>query len=1351
MQRFRQSISLFTSTCMRSLGSAATLKSSLLFFCILFFNLTFSQTTNLLTQNFGSGTSFPAGWTAGGGASTFSVSTATSSSGYTGSSGNSNVLMLDVTPGTYTLIYDNSFSTLTYNYITVHWGGRRNSVSSPAINLYWSPDGTTWNAVTHTQVGTTGTWALVNSSTRIALPAGAGNIANLRLKWECVVSTSTSGFSYRLDDVTVEGSCIAPPVASAGTDGAACSQMTANWAAVSGATTYYLDVSTVSTFASFVTGYNNLNVGNVTTYNVNGLNCSATYYYRVRAGNACGYSGNSSTITYTSPAAPALSFFSSTTNYSTHDNTSGTGGSAPFGMVTADFNSDGYPDLATVNNTSNTISIFRNTCGAFNLSPTKTFTVTLSPATGSIAIATGDFDNDGDIDLAVANNTGAANNVSILRNDWIGLGTFTFTLVGNITVGATPALRGITAADLDGDGETDLAVTSNNSTNMYVLIGNTGAGDLTFTTIHTYTALNSGAGITAVDLDGDGDKDIITTHRNAVNQISIFTNNGTGATRFSATARIDYASATTDPMFVTTGLFDADTKPDLAVGYASNTTFRVILNTTASANTITLNNAGSVTYGTATQPICIAAADFGGDGKIDLATANFGSSSISVFTGDGLGAFSVMSPASFTVGTNPRWIVAADFNGDSKTDFAVPNQGNNNISVLLSSMPYTGTIDDKMNMIYSSASNHPHYGYSLVGMQDGGYLIAGKSQGWGNANAGISAGYSGYCNSLMKVDKNGALQWIRGYFMASDGNSNGETRHIIQSNDGHYIFCGKRNPWGGGAFMSVMKVTACGDTIWTKVFDQVTGSVGEIAMHIERAYTTGGADDGYIVVGNNSANEILLLKISESGTLQWSKKYAPWSVSEAKTVIPVDDNDADLYKDDGYLIAGYTNNASGSGSGKDALVMRTDASGNVSWAKAYGSNSNSGDDELYAAQQMYGDGQDFIVAGYTKSITGGGQQAALTLKIQTDGTQTTPGGWNNFMYTTNTIAYDVKIVDDTDGDSNPDDGFIIVGSMDNAGAAVQNAFVYNTAASGARLWVDSISVKKTTPTSQDDVFAVIQTKDFGYAAVGRTSYYGLDNIYLIKTTSAGILAGDLNICSSPNLSGVTVGTTNPTTWSGSTADTPSPLTYTVTTPMPSTLTTSTRIPSETEICVSNPLPIQLISFTANCLSEKQAIKLSWSTASEVNNNFFTVERSLDGKNFESAGYVNGAGNSNTAHNYTFTDDVEYISTLSPQVYYRLKQTDFDGRYEYFGPVFSNCSRDGFSLYPSLNSGTFYIQNPAAVPFSLKIFNLLGEVVYKKPLSEEEITKVDLSVPEGPYFAEIMTASKVISKKIIVNR
>lgn len=91
--------------------------------------------------------------------------------------------------------------------------------------------------------------------------------------------------------------CVIPtaPLANAGT-AASTTGFTANWVSVAGATSYVLDVSTSSTFTSYVSGYNGLNMGNVLSGAVGSLTCATTYYYRVRATNACGTSANSNTI-----------------------------------------------------------------------------------------------------------------------------------------------------------------------------------------------------------------------------------------------------------------------------------------------------------------------------------------------------------------------------------------------------------------------------------------------------------------------------------------------------------------------------------------------------------------------------------------------------------------------------------------------------------------------------------------------------------------------------------------------------------------------------------------------------------------------------------------------------------------------------------------------------------------------------------------------------------------------------------------------------------------------------------------------------------------------------------------------
>jgi hypothetical protein len=110
-----------------------------------------------------------------------------------------------------------------------------------------------------------------------------------------------------------------------------------------------------------------------------------------------------------------------------------------------------------------------------------------------------------------------------------------------------------------------------------------------------------------------------------------------------------------------------------------------------------------------------------------------------------------------------------------------------------------------------------------------------------------------------------------------------------------------------------------------------------------------------------------------------------------------------------------------------------------------------------------------------------------------------------------------------------------------------------------------------------------------------------------------------------------------------------------------------------------PLPIVLLSFEAEPVGN--TVLVSWTTSSEINNDYFTIERSVDAVNYASIGTVNGAGNSNSTNNYTFTD-VQPMMGIS---YYRLRQTDFNGDLEVFDPAVVNFGSglvQGAALFPN---------------------------------------------------------------------
>ena len=124
----------------------------------------------------------------------------------------------------------------------------------------------------------------------------------------------------------------------------------------------------------------------------------------------------------------------------------------------------------------------------------------------------------------------------------------------------------------------------------------------------------------------------------------------------------------------------------------------------------------------------------------------------------------------------------------------------------------------------------------------------------------------------------------------------------------------------------------------------------------------------------------------------------------------------------------------------------------------------------------------------------------------------------------------------------------------------------------------------------------------------------------------------------------------------------------------------------------NPLPITLLNFTAHNVNGD--VLLNWSTSSEQNNKGFEVERSLDSKNFNFVKFVNGAGNSSVLNNYTSTDIKAFDMNNTTSLYYRLKQTDYNGKYTYSNVVNvlkSNVTSDNISIYPNPSTGRFNLE------------------------------------------------------------
>ncbi|NQX96534.1 MAG: T9SS type A sorting domain-containing protein [Flavobacteriales bacterium] len=183
-----------------------------------------------------------------------------------------------------------------------------------------------------------------------------------------------------------------------------------------------------------------------------------------------------------------------------------------------------------------------------------------------------------------------------------------------------------------------------------------------------------------------------------------------------------------------------------------------------------------------------------------------------------------------------------------------------------------------------------------------------------------------------------------------------------------------------------------------------------------------------------------------------------------------------------------------------------------------------------------------------------------------------------------------------------------------------------------------------------------------------------------------------------------------------------------------------------------PLPIQLTNFSAKYIKEKGAVDLIWVTETEINNDFFTIERSKEGQIFEVVGIINGAGNSSANLNYDLEDETPY-KDLS---YYRLKQTDFDGGYEYSDVIAvnieSNFGEIGIFPNPILNNSFLAFNSNLNGTAEIIVYDATGRKVIAKAYNVQEgNNKFNLPTAElskGMYFLRISGGNEFQNIKFI---
>jgi hypothetical protein len=374
------------------------------------------------------------------------------------------------------------------------------------------------------------------------------------------------------------------------------------------------------------------------------------------------------------------------------------------------------------------------------------------------------------------------------------------------------------------------------------------------------------------------------------------------------------------------------------------------------------------------------------------------------------------------------------------------------------------------NTIIPATSPSPHFckaiggkndddGNSLIQTSDGGYLIAGYTESFGEGEADVY---------VVKLDAKGNLQWTR--TIGGPGYEIGYS--LIQTSDGGYAIAGESSSFGAGeADVYVIKLDANGNLQWTKTIGGPASEVGSSLIQT--------SDGGYVIAGfTNSFGageaDVYVVKLDASGNLQWTKTIGgpkgDWGFSLIQT------------SDGGYAIAGATQSF---GAGEwDVYVVNLDAKGNLQWTKSIGGPAG----EIGFSLIQTSDGG-YAITGATTSFGAGGTDVYV-VKLDAKGnlqwTKTIGGPADEIGF---------SLIQTSDG------GYAITGATTSFGAGGTDVYVIKLDANGKPQWTKTIGAKNEKLVNS----SIIQTSDGSYVIAGTTRSFGPGgrDVYVVKLDKNG--------------------------------------------------------------------------------------------------------------------------------------------------------------------------------------------------------------------------------------------------------
>ena len=353
--------------------------------------------------------------------------------------------------------------------------------------------------------------------------------------------------------------------------------------------------------------------------------------------------------------------------------------------------------------------------------------------------------------------------------------------------------------------------------------------------------------------------------------------------------------------------------------------------------------------------------------------------------------------------------------------------------------------------------------WSVEQTSDGGYIFAGETNSVGAGN------FDGY---LTKTDAYGAVEWTRTY----GGAQYDWAYSVKQTSDGGYIVIGGTESSGNGlGDIWIFKTDPNGAISWQRTVGSAGGDSGnDIILTSDGGYMGVGFQNGGVITNDNAC----LVKMDASGNIQWIHTYSvgaddDYGYSVAQT------------NDGGYIMGGENYYSPGSA----ALVIKTDASGNVQWANTYGGSTDYWINSLYSLPSG-----DVVVAGASFQTS---SYDAWLATLSSSGAIM----WSNTYGAVGT-GTDIGL-----WFTPTSDGGYAISGRSNSFSADFEAFLIKTDSTGAPEWS-----KRYGGTANEAANQVIESSNTGYVlAASSVSFGGGESAYLIKTDDNGVSGCNENI------------------------------------------------------------------------------------------------------------------------------------------------------------------------------------------------------------------------------------------------